>query len=118
MSAFAHDRAWEVLVASILLGAAIGLTFSGMPNVIVESVPRDETGVATGINANLRTIGGAVGGQLTAVILSVGVLAGGYPSDKAIKLAFEVLAGVSIVAAIFAATVPRRLSPGQPRGGS
>jgi len=26
----------------------VGLTFSAMPNVIVESVPADQTGVATG----------------------------------------------------------------------
>jgi hypothetical protein len=30
-------------------------------------VPADQTGVATGMNANLRTIGGALGGRMTTV---------------------------------------------------
>ena len=70
--AVARDQVWQILLATIMIGAAVGLTFSAMPNVIVESVPADQTGVATGMNANLRTIGGALGGQVTASIVTSG----------------------------------------------
>jgi hypothetical protein len=64
---------------SFSVGAAVGLTFSAMPNVIVESAAADQTGVATGMNANLRTIGGALGGQVTASIVTSGRRVLGYP---------------------------------------
>jgi len=61
--AAARTQVWQILLATVLIGASIGLTFSAMPNVIVESVPAEQTGVATGMNANLRTLGGALGAR-------------------------------------------------------
>jgi hypothetical protein len=37
--AVARDQVWQILLATVMIGAAVGLTFSAMPNVIVESVP-------------------------------------------------------------------------------
>src|SRR5262249_34478653 len=60
---------WEIYFASVLLGAGIGLAFASLANLIVESVPRDQTGVATGMNTIVRTIGGAIGAQVAVSIL-------------------------------------------------
>jgi len=57
-------------IAAGLLGIGIGLSFSAMANLIVENVRREQTGVATGMNAVTRTLGGAFGGQLAATLLA------------------------------------------------
>ena len=56
------------------IGLGIGLAFASMANLIVESVPPEQTGVATGMNAIFRTIGGALGGQISATIIAAAEL--------------------------------------------
>ena len=53
-----------------MLGIGIGLAFAAMANLIVETVPAEQTGVATGMNTVMRTIGGAVGSQVAAEIVA------------------------------------------------
>ena len=60
--ALARSERWEVYVAALLLGTGIGLAFAAMVNLIIENVGPAETGVATGMNAVTRTVGGAFGG--------------------------------------------------------
>jgi len=63
---FAHSQPWEIQLASATLGAGTGFAFSSMVNLVIESVPMDQTGVATGMNILMRTIGGTVGTQVAA----------------------------------------------------
>jgi hypothetical protein len=94
----------------------VGLTYSGMPNVIVESVPAAQTGVATGMNANIRTLGSALGGQVTTSIVTTTIVtttvagrsssALAYPSSRGFTISFIVLAVISVGAAVVAAQVP------------
>ncbi len=104
--AVARDQVWQILLATVMIGAAVGLTFSAMPNVIVESVPAEQTGVATGMNANLRTIGGALGGQVTASIVTSGRRVLGYPGPGGYTVSLVIMVAVSVAAAVVAATVP------------
>jgi MFS family permease len=46
--ALAHDGRWQIYVAGALQGIGIGFSFSAMANFIVEAVPPEQTGVATG----------------------------------------------------------------------
>ena len=66
---------WEICVGGVLLGIGIGFSFSAMANLVVESVPRDEVGVATGINTIMRSLGGALGAQLVATLLTTKTIA-------------------------------------------
>ena len=43
-----HAQPWEILVGSALLGLGIGLAFAAMANLVVDAVPQEQTGVATG----------------------------------------------------------------------
>ena len=90
--------------------SGIGLAFAAMANLIVEAVPADQTGVATGVNTITRTIGGAFGGQIVATIIS----GGGSPTESSFALAFAVIAGslvLSILAALRSRSRERRLEP-------
>jgi MFS family permease len=105
--AVAHSRPLDVYIAAALLGIGIGLAFAAMANLIVEAVPADQTGVATGVNTITRTVGGAFGGQIVATIIA----GGGSPTEGAFVLAFSVIAG-SLVLSILAALAIPRPAPG------
>jgi EmrB/QacA subfamily drug resistance transporter len=63
------SRPADMLISSALLGVGIGLAFAALGNLIVQAVPPEETGVASGMNTVLRTLGGAVGGQIAATLV-------------------------------------------------
>jgi EmrB/QacA subfamily drug resistance transporter len=84
----AHSRPWHVYVAAGLLGAGIGLAFAAMGNLIVQAVPAGQTGVASGMNTVLRTIGGAVGVALAATLIAAHTGPGGLPAEHGYVLAF------------------------------
>lgn len=68
--AVAHDHPYELLIAAALLGIGIGLAFAALGNLIVGAVPPEQTGVASGMNNVMRTLGGALGGQLSATFIA------------------------------------------------
>jgi MFS family permease len=108
--AFAHNDPWEIYLASTLLGVGLGLAFSAMSNLIVQAVPPAQTGVASGMNANIRTIGGAVGAAVMSSIITSTLMSDGYPAASGYTRGFAFLAAmtlVAIVAAIFIPTTPR-----------
>ena len=52
------------------MGVGFGLAFAAMSSLIVAAVPPEQTGVASGMNANIRTIGGSVGAALMASVVT------------------------------------------------
>jgi EmrB/QacA subfamily drug resistance transporter len=104
--AIAHDQEWQVYVAMALAGAGMGLAFSAMTNLIVDAVPSTHTGVATGMNANIRTVGGAIGSQVVTSVIVAGVAAGTLPHERGYVLSFVALAVGMIAAAVAAMFVP------------
>jgi MFS family permease len=69
MLAVAHAHPYDMLVSAGLLGIGIGLAFAALGNLIVQAVPAHQTGVASGMNTVLRTLGGALGGQIAATFI-------------------------------------------------
>jgi EmrB/QacA subfamily drug resistance transporter len=106
--AAAHTQRWEIYLASVFLGAGIGLAFAAMANLIVEAVPPGQTGVATGMNTIMRTIGGAIGGQVAASIIAGTVEASGVPAERGFTIAFAISAVGLFVSFLSALAVPRR----------
>ncbi|GCE02373.1 MFS transporter [Embleya hyalina] len=65
-----HGHWWAFSMVGVLFGFGLGLAFSAMPALINDHVPADMTGVANGMNAVLRTVGGATGTAVLGAILS------------------------------------------------
>ncbi len=114
--AVAHETEWEIAVGGALLGIGIGFSFASMANLVVESVPSDEVGVATGINTIMRTLGGALGAQLVASLLTGKTIAGTpIPAEAAYTDAFIVAAVAAVLAMFCALSIPhKRRSRPQP----
>ena len=104
----ARSQPIDIFVAATLLGIGIGLSFSAMANLIVENVPQEQTGVATGMNAVTRTLGGAFGGQVAATLLASNLGAGGIPTDTGFALSFVMCLIALAAASAVALWVPRR----------
>ena len=64
-----HSTALAVSMEFMVCGIGIGFAFAAMPRLIVGAVAPSETGVATGMNNVIRTIGGVIGAQIAAVLL-------------------------------------------------
>ena len=67
---------YDMLLSSALLGVGIGLAFAALGNLIVQAVPPHQTGVASGMNTVLRTLGGALGGQIAATFVASATVRG------------------------------------------
>jgi MFS family permease len=104
--AAAHSATWQVYVATGLAGVGMGLAFSAMTNLIVEAVPSTQTGVATGMNANIRTVGGAIGSQVVVSVITSGVAAGVLPHERGYVLSFLIMAVGMVAAGMAALLVP------------
>ena len=112
MLAFAHHQAWEIYLASTLLGVGLGLAFSAMSNLIVQAVPMAQTGVASGMNANIRTIGGAIGAAVMSSIVASEILRDGYPAESDYTKGFVFLAVMTVVAVVAALLIPKGAGDG------
>jgi MFS family permease len=104
----AHGSEIEILVFNVITSIGIGLAYAAMPNLIVDAVPRRQTGEATGFNAVVRSVGSSLGSQVTAAILAGSVLGSTHlPGDSGYTAAFLVSGAVALVAALFAVVIPR-----------
>jgi MFS family permease len=106
--AFAHQSSWEIYLAMLVLGIGIGFAFASMANLIVEAVSPHQTGVATGMNTIVRTIGGAIGSQVSAGIVTATLAVSGLPSETGFTIAFAASAGALGVAFFVSLLVPAR----------
>ncbi len=105
--AFAHSQSWEIYLVSTLLGVGLGLAFSAMSNLIVQAVPHSQTGVASGMNANIRTIGGAIGAAVMSSIVASHLLPSGFPAERGYTIGFAFLGVMTAVAVVAALLIPR-----------
>ena len=107
LMAGAHSERWEIYLASALMGTGIGLCFAAMVNLIIENVGPAETGVATGVNTLIRSVGGAFGGSVVASILAAETV-GGSPTERGFTLAFGACAAALVIGIAVALLIPQR----------
>jgi MFS family permease len=107
----AHSRPWNIYASAGLLGIGVAFGFASMSNLIIEAVPASQTGVATGMNTNIRNIGAALGsGVATSVVVS-GLVIHGFPREHGYVVAFAVCGSALVVAAIVGLMIPHRVRP-------
>ena len=104
---FGHTHPWEIYVASGVLGIGVGLAFSAMSALVVETVPVEQTGVASGMNANIRTIGGSIGSAIMASIVTSGVAVGALPKNSGYTNGFLFMAVATVFATGAALLIPK-----------
>jgi MFS family permease len=101
-----HDATWQLFTATTFQGVGSGLVFSSLAGVVIASVPPEQTGVASGMNANIRTIGGSVGSAVMAGVVTARLGPSGMPVERGYVIGFAVLAAGMLLAATAAAFMP------------
>lgn len=110
---FLTDAPWQLLVASCITSAGVGIGYSAMPTLILENVPVTEAGSAVGINGLMRSVGGSVASAVMIAVLTASTmdLAGHtIPSGRAFTICFVIGAIASFVTTAVAGFVPRRVA--------
>jgi MFS family permease len=102
-----HGHPVDFLIAAGLLGIGIGLAFAALGNLIVQAVPSHQTGVASGMNTVMRTLGGALGGQLSATFIAAH-FAHGYPTVTGFTETFWMATGFLLVCLLSGMLVPKQ----------
>jgi EmrB/QacA subfamily drug resistance transporter len=101
-----HNAPTALLGINALMGFGIGLAFSSLAALIIAAVPAEQTGVASGMNANIRTIGGAIGSAVMSTIVTARTDASGLPLEAGYVIGFSVLAAMMLVAAAAGLLIP------------
>ncbi len=104
----AHSWGWGIAAGAAILGVGIGFAFSSLVNVLVAAVEPHETAEATGVNTIVRTVGGALGAQAAAAIVTARTSTDGLPAESGYTIAFAVSAAAMAVAVLLSLTLPRR----------
>ncbi|MBW9214742.1 MFS transporter [Mumia sp. zg.B53] len=102
-----HHEPWQTAIASGLFGIGLGAVFACLASLVVAAVPPEQTGVASGMNANIRTIGGAVGSAVMATIVTGQLGRGGEPRESSYVAGFLFLSAALLVAALVALLIPK-----------
>ena len=104
--ALVHEARWEIYLISALMGTGFGLAFAAMSNLIVAAVPPEQTGVASGMNANIRTIGGAIGAAAMASVVTAHAGPAGLPTESGYTNGFLLLTLSLLLSAGSALLIP------------
>jgi MFS family permease len=107
---FLRDEPWEITLATVFIGAGIGVAYAAMPALIMGAVPISETAAANGLNALMRSMGTSLSSAVVSVVLAHNVLHLGpvtLPSSHGFTLALLISVGAAVVALAFSLAIPR-----------
>jgi MFS family permease len=93
------DQPAAFMALLALFGVGVGLSQPALGNLTVEAVEVTQTGVATGMNAVARMIGGAVGAQLAATLIDVNTRHG-IPAFTGFAESFLIASGLFLIVSV------------------
>jgi MFS family permease len=106
---FLMSAPWQILLASMISTAGVGIGYAAMPTLIMGNVPMSEAGAAVGLNALMRSVG-----TTTASAVMITLLTGSttiyedheIPAKSAFQLCFVVGAVAAFVTVAIALFIP------------
>ena len=115
-----HDNVGPIVVAVAVLGLGVGLAVPAIVNLVVRAAGELETSVSVAVNFVVRTIGGALGIQtVAALVTGAGSTAAGFPAESGFTDGFVLGALAALVALVATIAVPApRRRPARPHGES
>src|SRR3712207_961213 len=97
--ALAHGEPWLVAAWLALLGAGVAVSLGAIGALVIDHSRASETGVASGMNLIMRTIGASFGAQIAAATVAANTVAGSpFPLERGYTLALAIAAGAAVLA--------------------
>ena len=112
VAVFMMGAPWQLLVASCVATAGVGIGYAAMPTLILDNVDPREAGAAVGLNSLMRSMGTTLAAAAMAVILTSNTAVLGsvdIPTKGAFQACFIVGAIAAFVGVAIAGLVPRRV---------
>lgn len=103
------DAPWQLLVATVIASAGVGIGYAAMPTLILDASPASEAAAAVGLNALSRSVGTTVASAVMAAVLTSQTLSlGGHavPTQAAFRWCFVIGAVAAFVGAALALVIP------------
>ncbi len=100
----------DVIAGTTLVGMGTGIGYASMPALVNAFTPAQELASANGLNSLARSLGNTVSSAVAASLFasfSVVVAGASLPSDTAYRLIFICCGAAALLAASFAAFIPR-----------
>jgi MFS family permease len=112
-----HSTAFLVSMNLAIIAVGLSLMRVGGLNIILESTPRQSSGISLGMSALFKMIGSAIGPAIAGIIMqtnqaSVKGTIGSFPTADSYNLIFLTLALLSVVPVVLAVVILKR--PEQP----
>lgn len=112
VAVFMTETPWQLMLATCIASAGVGIGYAAMPALILDNVPRGEASSSVGVNALMRSMGTTTAGAVMAVVLTsrtVQIGSGGpvVPDHAAFQLCFVLGAGAALVAVALTLLIPR-----------
>jgi MFS family permease len=114
---FLREQPWEITLATVFIGAGIGIAYAAMPALIMGAVPITETAAANGLNALMRSMGTSLSSAVVSVVLAREVIRLGptiVSSSHGFTLALLISVAAAVVALVFSLLIPRAPRVGVP----
>jgi MFS family permease len=104
------EAPWQLLVASCVASAGVGIGYAAMPTLVLDAVPAREAGSAVGVNALMRSMGTTLAAAAMGTVLSgssTTVAGHAIPSEGAFHMCFLIGAAAAFVGVAITAAIPR-----------
>ncbi|MFJ8025301.1 MFS transporter [Streptomyces sp. NPDC096311] len=104
-----HDSGADLLIFSGVQGIGVGVAYAALGTMAVQHVPMDQSGIASGVNALVRTGGGSIASAATAAVLAGQVIKDtGVPSVDGYVICLFFAAGAALLASVLGAAESMR----------
>ncbi|WP_370247830.1 MFS transporter [Nocardioides sp.] len=110
--AMAHEP-WQLLIASSIASAGVGIGYAAMPTLIMGAVPLSQAASAVGLNALMRSVGTTTAAAVMTTVLASNLVAGPggvHATEGAYRACFLIGAAAALLGVALTALVPRRTS--------
>ncbi|WP_402463551.1 MFS transporter [Isoptericola aurantiacus] len=121
VAVFLTGAPWQLMLASCVATAGVGIGYAAMPTLILTNVPAEEGSASVGVNTLMRSIGTTVAGAVMAMILTsqTMTLAPGtpaIPTESAFTWCFAIGAVAALAGAAVVLLIPRQRPDAGPDG--
>ena len=109
ISFFMMDAPWQLLIATSVAAAGVGIGYAAMPTLIMGNVAPREAGAAVGINALMRSIGTTTAAAVMVTVLTSSTTdfnGMSIPTEGAYQLCFLIGAIAAFIGVALTAMVP------------
>ena len=105
--ALLHASPWQVMVFYAVGAGGVAIAFAAMPKLITDAVDLSETGIATGMNTVVRTLGSTIGAQVAITLVAGNLIPGtSIPAESGFVTSLWLGGAAALIGALIALGIP------------